>query len=109
MRETANNPKFAFGTINESGRLVIPVALRKELGIKPGERLFMEVVDGVLRVQTHLSVIRKIQEEMKKYATPGVLVSDELIAERREEARREMEETEQQLEEFRIRNEKQLV
>jgi AbrB family looped-hinge helix DNA binding protein len=109
MSNTDNLPKFAFGKINESGRLMIPVALRKELGIKAGERLFMEVEDGVLRVQTHRSVIRKIQEEMKKYATPGILVSDELIAERREEARREEEETERQLEEYRLRNEKQLV
>lgn len=112
MKENANNPKIAFGTINVSGRLMIPVALRKELGIKPGERLFMEVVDGVLRVQTHLSVIRKIQEEFRKHhpIKPGEMpMSDQLIAERREEARREMEETDRQFEEFRLRNEKQLV
>ena len=35
----------------------------------------------------------RIQEEFKKFATPGTLASDELIADRREEARREMEES----------------
>lgn len=109
MSDTDKISKFAFGKINESGRLLIPVAIRQQLGFQAGERLFMEVEDGVLRVQTHRSVIRRIQEEMKKYATPGGLVSDELIAERREEARREEEETERQLVEFRLRNEKQLV
>jgi hypothetical protein len=37
-----------------------------------------------------------------------MLMSDQLIAERREEARREMEETDRQIEEYRLRNERQL-
>ncbi len=53
----------------------------------------MSLEDGVLRIESHLSRIRRIQEEFKKFATPGTLASDELIAERREEARREMEES----------------
>jgi AbrB family looped-hinge helix DNA binding protein len=112
MGDTDNLPKFAFGKINESGRLMIPAAIRKELGIKAGERLFMEVEDGVLRVQTHRSVIRRIQEEFRKHhpiKSGEMLISDQLIAERREEARREQEETDRELEEFRLRNEKQLV
>jgi hypothetical protein len=52
----------------------------------------MEVEDGVLRVESHIARIRRIQSEVAKYAKPGVLASDELIAERRAEARREMEE-----------------
>jgi hypothetical protein len=46
----------------------------------------------VLRIESHMARIRKIQDELRKYGKPGVLMSDELIAERREEARREMEE-----------------
>ena len=39
-----------------------------------------------------MSRIRRIQESMRRLITPGRLLSDELIADRREEARREIEE-----------------
>jgi AbrB family looped-hinge helix DNA binding protein len=78
--------------INEQGRIVIPAEIRREMNIKPGETVLMSFEDGVLKIESHRARIRRIQEEFKKYAKPGVLASDELIAERREEARREMEE-----------------
>jgi AbrB family looped-hinge helix DNA binding protein len=78
--------------MNEQGRIVIPAEIRREMNIKPGETLLMEFADGVLTIESHRARIRRIQEEFKKYARPGVLASDELIAQRREEARREMEE-----------------
>jgi AbrB family looped-hinge helix DNA binding protein len=78
--------------LNENGRIVIPAALRDKMGVKPGDAVLMEVEDGVLRVEAHMARIRRIQEELKPYAPKdGTLVSDQLIAERREEARREME------------------
>jgi len=63
------------------------------MGLKPGDVVVMSLQEGVLRIESHLARIRRIQEEFRKFATPGTLVSDELIAERREEARREMEES----------------
>jgi ribose 1,5-bisphosphokinase PhnN len=50
------------------------------------------VEDGVLRMESHRARIRRIQKEFAQYIRPDVLASDELIAERREEARREEEE-----------------
>jgi AbrB family looped-hinge helix DNA binding protein len=78
--------------VNEQGRIVIPAEIRRKMDIKPGETVLMEFEDGILKIESHRARIRRIQEEFKKYAKPGVLASDELIAERREEARREMEE-----------------
>ena len=78
--------------LNENGRIVIPAAIREQMGLKPGDCVLMRLENGVLKIESHLARIRKIQEEFKKYAKPGVLTSDELIADRREEARREMEE-----------------
>lgn len=79
--------------INENGRIVIPAQIRARMNLKPGDSVLMKLEDdGVLRIESHLARIRKIQDELKKYGKPGELMSDELIADRREEARREMEE-----------------
>lgn len=79
--------------INANGRIVIPAEIRKNMGLKPGDVVVMSLEnDGVLRIEPQLAKIRKIQAEFQKFATSGVLASDELIADRREEAGREMEE-----------------
>ena len=78
--------------MNDQGRLLIPAEIRRKMNIKPGETVLMNLEDGILKIESHRARIRRIQEEFKKYAKPGVLASDELIAERREEARREMKE-----------------
>jgi len=93
MSPTVTDLPFVYGKVNENGRIVIPAALREKMGVKPGDSVLMEVEEGVLRVESHRARIRRIQEEFKRFApTDGTLVSDQLIAERREEARREMEE-----------------
>jgi AbrB family looped-hinge helix DNA binding protein len=80
--------------INENGRIVIPSAIRREMGLKAGDAVLMEVEEGVLRIETHQSRIQRIQREIARCCKPGLLASEELIAERREEARREEEELE---------------
>jgi AbrB family looped-hinge helix DNA binding protein len=85
--------KIVSSRLNDNGRIVIPSKIRKTMGLKPGDVVVMSLEDGVLRIESHLATIRRIQEEFKKFATPGTLASDELIADRREEARREMEES----------------
>jgi AbrB family looped-hinge helix DNA binding protein len=77
--------------VNENGRILIPAAIREQMGVKAGDDMVLTLEDGVLRVESYRAIIRKIQEEMQQYKKPGVLVSEELIAERREEARRERE------------------
>jgi AbrB family looped-hinge helix DNA binding protein len=94
MATVVTEPRFVYGKINQNGRIVIPAALRRQMGIKAGESVLMEVEDGVLRMESHRARIRRIQQEFAQYIRPGVLASDELIAERREEARREEEEME---------------
>jgi AbrB family looped-hinge helix DNA binding protein len=78
--------------VNENGRILIPAAIREQMGVKAGDDMVLTLEDGVLRVESYRAIIRKIQEEMQQYKKPGVLVSEEFIAERREEARREREE-----------------
>lgn len=91
MSLTATKVQNVIGTINESGRVVIPAALRRQMGVTAGDAVLMEVEDGVLRIESHRARMRRIQDEFKQFSKPGVRMSDQLIADRREEARREME------------------
>jgi AbrB family looped-hinge helix DNA binding protein len=92
QRRNAMASAIVKARINEQGRLLIPAEIRRKMNIKPGETVLMDFEDGILKIESHRARIRRIQEEFKKYAKPGALASDELIAGRREEARREMEE-----------------
>lgn len=85
--------KYVRSTLNDNGRIVIPAKIRKAMGVKPGDVVMMMLGDdGVLHIESQMAKIRRVQEEFKKFAKPGVPASAGLIAERREEARREMEE-----------------
>jgi AbrB family looped-hinge helix DNA binding protein len=93
MKKNVTNAVEAKTRINENGRIVIPAGIRARMNLKPGDSVLMNLdEDGVLHVESHMARIRRIQDELKKFGKPGSLMSDELIAERREEARREMEE-----------------
>jgi len=75
--------------VNENGRVVIPAAFRKALGIHPGDTVILSVEDDELRITTMKRRIERAQERARKYLKPGVSLVDELIAERREAAKRE--------------------
>jgi AbrB family looped-hinge helix DNA binding protein len=78
--------------INENGRILIPSAIRDQMALKAGDSVVLTLENGVLRVESYLAVVRKIQEDFAPFRKPGVSVVDEFLAEKREEARREMEE-----------------
>lgn len=75
--------------VSAKGRVVIPAAIRKSLGIAEGGVLELRVVDGEVRASTLRSRIQRVQDRASRYVKPGTLVSDELSAERREAARHE--------------------
>ena len=77
--------------IGAQGRLVIPAALRKALHLKPGDRLVARL-EGDSLVLERREVIEKRLWELFSHIPKDVSLVDELIAERREEARRENEE-----------------
>lgn len=75
--------------INENGRVVIPAAFRKELGIKPGDEVILRLHDGELRISSLRSRLERARRHVRKYVKPDVSLVDDLIAARREEAKRE--------------------
>lgn len=73
----------------EGGKLVIPAAFRREMGIAPGDTVILELDEGELRVRSLSSAIRRVQERMRELNPEGRLLSEELIADRRVEAAHE--------------------
>jgi AbrB family looped-hinge helix DNA binding protein len=91
--------------ISANGRIVIPAAIREALGVKAGDSIVMEAQDGVLRIESYPTMVARIQREFAHLIPPGVSLVDELLADRREEARREQEEIDRVLEQDRLRKE----
>ena len=75
--------------VNENGRVVIPASYRKALGIKAGDEVILRMEDDELRITTMKRKIERARRRIRKYVKPGVSLVDELIAERREAAKRE--------------------
>lgn len=73
----------------EGGRIVIPAAMRSAMLVDESGRLTARVVDGELRVLAPKAALFKLRRMARENAPGGVSVVDELIAERRAEARRE--------------------
>lgn len=74
--------------INENGRLVIPSSFRKALGIEAGDEVVLRLEDDELRITTQQLRIRRAQARAKKLLK-GRSLATELLAERREAAKRE--------------------
>jgi len=75
--------------VNENGRVVIPAEFRRALGINSGDEVIARVEDDELRIMTVKARIARAQRLVRQYIKPGRSLADELIAERRREARDE--------------------
>jgi AbrB family looped-hinge helix DNA binding protein len=75
--------------INENGRVVIPASFRKALDIKAGDELVLRIENDELRITTLKHRLGKARRRIRQYVRPGRSLVDELIADRREAARRE--------------------
>ena len=73
--------------LGAQGRLVVPAPIRKALGFQPGETLVARVEGGCLVIEKPEAVERRLHAWFRKFE--GRSLAEELIAERREEARRE--------------------
>lgn len=86
----ATNPPNNEVQVGAQGRLVIPAALRKALHLKPGDRLIARQ-EGQSLVLERREAIEQRLWQLFAHIPKDVSLVDELIAERREEARRENE------------------
>ncbi|MBO0722151.1 MAG: AbrB/MazE/SpoVT family DNA-binding domain-containing protein [Blastocatellia bacterium] len=71
------------------GRLVIPAEYRRALRLKAGDEVIIRLEDGELRILTRAEAVKRAQVIVQRHVKKGRSLVDELIAERRAEAKRE--------------------
>jgi AbrB family looped-hinge helix DNA binding protein len=81
--------KESHARINENGRVVIPAPFRRALGIESGDTIVLRIENDELRMTTLRQRLAKAQKLVRAHIKPTRSLADELIAERREAARRE--------------------
>jgi AbrB family looped-hinge helix DNA binding protein len=76
-------------TLGESGRIVLPAAIRNKFGLKTGDRLTFAVNGNRIEILSMRMALDEIRASIaeKRGSLDGLL--DEFLEERHEEARRE--------------------
>jgi AbrB family looped-hinge helix DNA binding protein len=72
--------------IDRNGRIAIPAAFRKVLGVDVGDDVLLLIQQGELRITTQQRRIQRAQERARRYVKPGTSIVDEFLAERRASA-----------------------
>lgn len=80
--------------LGPDGRIVLPAALRKSVGLNPGDTVVIESDGDSLLLRSFDTVVREAQDYFRQFPSPVGGEVDGLIAERRAEAARERAEDE---------------
>ena len=75
--------------LGKGGRIVIPAAMRKLIGVSEGDELILRYRDGRLEVMTVRQAVQEAQNLGSRFGPEDRRLVDELLAERRAEAERE--------------------
>lgn len=71
--------------MSEGGRVVIPVEIRRALGLSDGDTVLWELHGVVAHITTRQAQLREAQAMVRRMVPEGVSLVDELIADRRAE------------------------
>lgn len=75
--------------ISRSGRIIVPVKLRRALDIQDGDEIVMRLENGSIRLIPLRQAIALAQKTVQRYVPKGASLVDALIQARREETGRE--------------------
>lgn len=75
--------------LGESGRIVLPVAIRKKFGLEPGERLTVVEGEGEIRILSRKMALKSIRAGIVKQRGSLSGILDDFLKERHDESRRE--------------------
>jgi bifunctional DNA-binding transcriptional regulator/antitoxin component of YhaV-PrlF toxin-antitoxin module len=75
--------------VSRTGRSHLPAEVRRALGMKGATRVVLTIDDDSVRLRSPAQTLEHIRRLARPYKPEGRLASEELILERRAEARRE--------------------
>jgi len=75
--------------IGRGGRINIPVAHRRALGLSEGDEVVVGIEGGALRIESRDEAIGRVQRMVRERFGEGRSLSEELIAQRHKEAEAE--------------------
>jgi AbrB family looped-hinge helix DNA binding protein len=76
--------------LEKSGRILIPAAVRRHLGLSEGSQVLVKVEEsGTLQVTSRSQALARVRQEIRKYIPAGEDLAEELIRDRRAEIDRE--------------------
>ncbi len=74
------------GRLVSGGRLQVPADMRRALGLEDGAAVIMRIVDGELHVRPLHDAVAQVQARLRAHLPAGMVLSEELIADRRKAA-----------------------
>ena len=78
------------GKVDSAGRVLIPAELREKMDVRPGATVTITAGRGRIVLESRTAAVRAAQKYFRGLAPESEIWSEELIAERRREARREL-------------------
>jgi AbrB family looped-hinge helix DNA binding protein len=70
--------------LSREGRILIPAPIRKQLHFEPNSEIVGRIEDGRLILESRTNVLRRLQDRLA-HLPKDLMLSEELIADRREE------------------------
>ena len=75
--------------VADGGRIVIPAAVRDQLGLNIGSDIVMTVEDDHATLMNAKAARQRARQRVRRFIPAGASLSEELMAERKKEASRE--------------------
>jgi AbrB family looped-hinge helix DNA binding protein len=72
--------------LGPAGRVVIPAAWRRRLGLRPGDPLILLLEEDSVRILTPAEAVRRAQGIVRRHVGQDRSLSEELLRDRRREA-----------------------
>ncbi len=92
INDSKQNPSNSTATvtrISEGGRVVIPSALREELGLKVGDELLIAKSGDKLLLYPRHAAVTEVREAIKRYLPKSGSIVADFINDRKKEAEKE--------------------
>ncbi len=77
--------------VDSQGRVQLPSHLREAAGVSTGATVHIRVSGDAIEILSQRAALKRAHDIVRKFVPPGVSLVDDLIAERRREARKEEE------------------